>query len=210
MEEGERILEDVLKEDSENTQANNDLGYLWADQGKNLKQARAMIEKAIEAEPDNPAYLDSMGWVLFKLGQYQEAHKFLKQASEHEDGEDSTIFDHLGDSLVKLGKTQEAQDAWQKALELEQDKKHPSEKLLKSLLEKTKDSNDNPSSVAGGESDFNSHCTTRRLTICSSIPGKAVRLPISITPAIVIELFWISAGNKSHLCWTFPLGEHRP
>src|SRR5690606_34172812 len=61
---GEEILQEVYRKDPDDTQVNNDLGYLWADQGRNLEQARGMIEKALKAEPENPAYLDSMGWVL--------------------------------------------------------------------------------------------------------------------------------------------------
>lgn len=133
---GESVLEDLLKSDPENTQANNDLGYLWADQGKNLEKAKGMIEKALEAEPENPAYLDSLGWVLFKLGKYEEAVEKLRKATETKNGDDSTIFDHLGDALQSLGKTSEAKANYEKALELEKKKKVPSEKLLKSIQEK--------------------------------------------------------------------------
>lgn len=133
MEQGEAVLEDVLKADPENTQANNDLGYLWADQGKNLDRAHEMIEKALKAEPENPAYLDSMGWVLFKKGDYAGAVENLKKATQQKNGEDSTIFDHLGDAYEKLGNAEKAQESYQKALELEQKKAHPSEKLLKSI-----------------------------------------------------------------------------
>ncbi len=82
LEQGEAILLSVLQKDADNTQANNDLGYLWADQDKNLDQARTMIEKALKAEPDNAAYLDSMGWVLFRLGEYEQARKHLEEAAE--------------------------------------------------------------------------------------------------------------------------------
>ena len=52
---------------------NNDLGYLYAEQGKNLEKAEAMIRKAVADEPENSAYLDSLGWVLFKRGKAKEA-----------------------------------------------------------------------------------------------------------------------------------------
>ncbi|WP_145201328.1 tetratricopeptide repeat protein [Thalassoglobus polymorphus] len=135
---GEAILEEVLKDDPDNTQANNDLGYLWADQGKNLDKAHKMIQKAIESEPENPAYLDSMGWVLFKKGNYKEAAEYLTKATEQKNGDDSTIFDHLGDALEKLGQHEEAQKNFQRALEIEQEKPHPSEKLLKEIKAKLK------------------------------------------------------------------------
>lgn len=136
MEKGEGILQDVLKKDPDNLQANNDLGYLWADQGKNLDQALAMIQKALAKEPDNAAYLDSLGWVLFKLGQTEEAVKKLEQACDMKRGDDPTLNDHLGDCYAKLGRTEDAKKTWAKALELMTNKKSKDEKLRKSLREK--------------------------------------------------------------------------
>ncbi|TWT49801.1 tetratricopeptide repeat protein [Thalassoglobus neptunius] len=136
MEQGEQVLLDVLQADPENTQANNDLGYLWADQGKNLEKAREMIQIALTAEPENPAYLDSMGWVLYQLGEYEEAAKILKSATEQKHGDDSTIFDHLGDAQLKLGQEDEAKENFERALKIEEEKEHPSEKLLKALRSK--------------------------------------------------------------------------
>lgn len=136
MEKGEGILQEILKTDPENTQANNDLGYLWADQGKNLDQALVMIHKALAMEPDNAAYLDSLGWVLFKLGQTEEAVKKLEQACGTKSGDDPTLNEHLGDCYAKLGRTEDAKQTWAKALELLTKKKSKDEKLRKSLREK--------------------------------------------------------------------------
>ena len=130
LERGEQVLEDVLKEAPDNSQANNDLGYLWADKNKNLDQARTMIEKALKEEPDNPAYLDSMGWVLFRLGEFAEARDYLEKAVAQPGGDDSTIYDHLGDVLDKLDLQTEAQAAWRKAVELERAKARPDDELL--------------------------------------------------------------------------------
>ncbi len=135
---GEAVLQEVLKDDPDNTQANNDLGYLWAEQNKNLDEAKAMIQKAIDAEPDNPAYQDSMGWVMYQLGDYEKAHEYLNKAVQHENGEDSTLYDHLGDALLKLMRNAEAKEIFNKALKLEEEKKAPSEKLLDSLRAKLK------------------------------------------------------------------------
>src|SRR5690606_14270287 len=62
---GEEILEKILAEDPDDPSVNNDLGYLYADHGKHLRKAKSMIQIALKAEPENPAYLDSMGWVLY-------------------------------------------------------------------------------------------------------------------------------------------------
>jgi len=133
---GEQILEEILAREPENTQANNDLGYLWADRGKNLERAKIMIEKALAAEPENAAYLDSMGWVHFRLGNYNEAKEELLKAVKDPRRQDATIWDHLGDVYDKLGDKDEAIKAWAKALEIEYGKPKQDEKLVKSLLGK--------------------------------------------------------------------------
>ena len=136
MEKGEGVLQEVLKDDPENTQANNDLGYLWAEQGKNLDQALVMINKALAKDPDHAAYLDSLGWVLFKLGQTEEAVKKLEQACGMKRGDDPTLYEHLGDCYAKLGRVDDAKKTWTKALELMDQKKSKDVKLRKSLRDK--------------------------------------------------------------------------
>ena len=135
---GEGILQEMLKNDPENAQANNDLGYLWADQGKNLDQALTMIHKALAHDPDSAAYLDSLGWVLFKLGQTDEAVKKLEQACNMKSGDDPTLHEHLGDCYAKLGRADDAKKTWTKAWELMDKRKSKDEKLRKSLREKLK------------------------------------------------------------------------
>lgn len=103
--------------------ANNDLGYIWADEGKNLERARHMVETALDlneklGRPASAAYLDSMGWVLYKSQDYAGAVRYLKQATEAESGEDGVIWDHLGDAYLQLNKTDKAREAWMKAIEL--------------------------------------------------------------------------------------------
>ena len=68
---GEAELEILWERSPDEPGINNDLGYLYADQGKKLEQAEAMIRKAVQEDPDNAAYLDSLGWVLFKQRQGQ-------------------------------------------------------------------------------------------------------------------------------------------
>ena len=95
----EAELEAIFAKNPEDAGINNDLGYLYADQGKNLEKAESMIRKAVAEEPDNYAYLDSLGWVLFKRGKFQEARVPLEKA-QSDTRADSTIPDHLGDGLL--------------------------------------------------------------------------------------------------------------
>jgi len=135
---GEEILEKYLADNPEDIGVNNDLGYLYADQGKNLKKARTMIQKAVDAEPENAAYLDSLGWVLFKLGEHKEAITWLVKATQLETGNDATIWEHLGDCYGAIKETSDATKAWEKALELVKQESHPDEELIKRVEEKLK------------------------------------------------------------------------
>ena len=133
---GEKVLEEMLAEDPSSPSINNDLGYLYADQGKNLEQAEKMIRIALKSEPDNMAYLDSMGWVLFKLKKYEEAVGYLEKASKLPGGGDSTILDHLADCYHKLNKNEQATELWKKALEAARKATPPDTKLIDQIQQK--------------------------------------------------------------------------
>lgn len=109
-------------------EALNYLGYMWADRGENLKEAKALIDRALVEEPKNGAFLDSLAWVLFKMNRPQEALVHMKQAMEHVEDQDPTLFDHLGDIYFALNQKEKAAENWKKALELE-----PSEAIRKKL-----------------------------------------------------------------------------
>lgn len=135
---GEEILEKIFEIDPEDVQVNNDLGYLWADQGKNLDRAEKMIRKAIASDPDNGAYLDSLGWVLFKTGKYAEAVEPIEQAVKKNTGGDSTLWDHLGDVQLKLKQVDKAVASWQRALKSAEMDKFADPQLVERLKDKLK------------------------------------------------------------------------
>jgi tetratricopeptide (TPR) repeat protein len=133
---GEKILETVLVEDPQDASVNNDLGYLYADQGKDLPRAERMIGIALKSDPENVAYLDSMGWVLLKLGRLPEARKFLEKAAAMPGGTDGTIAEHLGDCYSKLNMPEKAHEAWKRALREAKEDSFPDSKLIQRLEEK--------------------------------------------------------------------------
>ncbi|HWV98421.1 MAG TPA: tetratricopeptide repeat protein [Candidatus Acidoferrum sp.] len=100
-------------------EALNYLGYMWAERGTNLAQARQMLEKAVKAEPKNGAYLDSLGWVHFRLGQPEEALTLVLKAVELSAEPDPTEHDHLGDIYAALKQLNKAREAWAKSLSIE-------------------------------------------------------------------------------------------
>lgn len=95
----------------------NYLGYSWIDQGMNLQQGLALIDKAVQLRPDDGYIVDSLGWAYFKMGDYKEAVKYLERAVELRP-DDPTLNDHLGDALWRVGRMNEAKFQWDQALSL--------------------------------------------------------------------------------------------
>ena len=98
----------------------NYLGYAWAEQGRNLAQARQMIERAVEQQPNDGSIVDSLGWVLLQQGDRAGAIRYLERAVELQP-EDSTVNGHLGDAYMAAGRRREAEIQWRRALILNPD-----------------------------------------------------------------------------------------
>jgi tetratricopeptide (TPR) repeat protein len=127
-------LQTILKEHPEEIRVRNDLGYIWADQGKNLAEAEKLIREAIDldrkekrsgarveaySDQDSGMYLDSLGWVHFRQGRLDVARGELERAVTLLDAvEEPDIWDHLGDICYRQGDAAQARAAWQKAVDL--------------------------------------------------------------------------------------------
>ena len=91
----------------------NYLGYMNANRGVKLEESLQLIQRALELDPENGAYLDSLGWAYFRLGRFAEAEGPLRRAAEKQPG--AVVLDHLGDLLKQLGRLSEAVEAWKRA-----------------------------------------------------------------------------------------------
>ena len=108
-------LKIALKLSPDEPQVLNYLGYSWVDQGRNIPDALAMLEKARQLKPFDGYIVDSVGWAYFKLGRYDDAAKTLEDAILLVPG-DPTINDHFGDALWRVGKKLDARFQWSHAL----------------------------------------------------------------------------------------------
>ncbi len=124
----EKDFQRCLKMSPDFAEALNYLGYMWADRGTNLDQARVMIEKAVKLEPTNAAFIDSLGWVLFKQHEPAKALDYILKAVKLNAEPDATIYDHLGDIYATLKQEDKAREAWRKSLSVE-----PNEQIQKKL-----------------------------------------------------------------------------
>lgn len=71
----------VLKAQPNSAPALNGLAYADAKRGKNLKQALAMIDRAVKLEPNDVAHQETRGYVLFRLGELDEALRILRRVA---------------------------------------------------------------------------------------------------------------------------------
>ena len=126
----EEDLKKLIKLEPDNAQAYNALGYTWANNNINLKEAHEYIDEALSLEPNDAAILDSKGWILFRLGSYKKAEPYFIKALKYSD--DSEIVSHFVQVLLKLGKTNKAKKIFSKYIKLNPEDEKLNE--LKNLL----------------------------------------------------------------------------
>jgi len=114
-EQAEAEFRKLLAKNPRNASALNYLGYMLADRDVRLEEALELVQRALELDPYNGAYLDSLGWVYYRMGKLEEAERYLRQALERVP-RDPTVNDHLGDVYFRQGKLKEAIAQWQISL----------------------------------------------------------------------------------------------
>lgn len=110
----------ALELNPDQPQVLNYLGYSWVDKGLHLDRALGLIEKAIEATPNDGYIIDSLGWAYYRLGRYPEAVEKLEQAATLLPN-DPEINDHLGDAYWRVGRKLEAGFQWKIAYAMDEE-----------------------------------------------------------------------------------------
>jgi tetratricopeptide (TPR) repeat protein len=124
-----KSFESLLKDRPDDASLLNALGYSLADRNQKLPRAETLIRKALEASPDNPAFLDSLGWVRFRRGDLAGALPYMERA--YRIFPDSEIASHWGEVLWASGKQSEARALWARSLA-----RSPDSKPLRATIER--------------------------------------------------------------------------
>jgi tetratricopeptide (TPR) repeat protein len=122
-------LEQIVKNEPNNAEALNALGYTLVDLTHRIPEGQQHIEKALKLKPNDPAILDSMGWAYYRLGQHKKALQYLQQAFDKL--KDPEIAAHLGEVLWVLGNKDQARQIWDEAL-----RETPKDKVLLNVIER--------------------------------------------------------------------------
>lgn len=110
----ESDLREIIQREPDNVTALNALGYTLANRTDRYSEAFALISRALELAPEEPAILDSMGWILYRQGMYSQAVEYLSRA--YAKFPDAEVAAHLGEVLWVSGDTATALSIWQDAI----------------------------------------------------------------------------------------------
>ena len=121
----EADLRVILKQQPNNPNILNALGYILADKTENYQEALKYIQQAIKQQPDNAAFIDSLGWVKYKLNEFKESIQLLNKSLSLMPDNNDEIRAHLIIVLWKDGQLQKAKKLWQDSI-----KKYPNSRFL--------------------------------------------------------------------------------
>ncbi len=99
----------------DNALALNAYGYTLANRTRHKAEAYALVRRALERQPEDPAILDSYGWVLYRQGRLPEARSYLELA--HARLADPEVSAHLGEVMWRQGERDAARRLWEDALQ---------------------------------------------------------------------------------------------
>jgi len=116
VQEAEQQMREALRLEPEHAAVLNFLGYSLAEKEQQLDEALELVQRALEIEAWNGAFLDSLGWVYYQRREFEQARDPLERAAR-ELPYDPTILEHLGDLYQALGEPTLALTAWNEAFE---------------------------------------------------------------------------------------------
>ncbi len=128
-------------------EACNYLGYMWVEHNMHLDEASDMIQRALQSDPNNGAYLDSLGWLEYRQGKFDQAIADLLRAAQNIPHDDAVVFEHIGDTYLKLNRVPQALEAWQKARMLDPQNKNLADKIENTRTKMSKGEPANPNSI---------------------------------------------------------------
>ncbi|HET8548534.1 MAG TPA: tetratricopeptide repeat protein [Bryobacteraceae bacterium] len=109
------MYEQVLKLQSDNPIALNNLAYQLAESGTDLDQALALAQKAKQKSPTNPNITDTLGWVYIKKNLHDSAIGLYRELIRT-NPQNATFQYHLAMALASKGNKPEARKALEAAL----------------------------------------------------------------------------------------------
>ena len=130
----------ALSYNIDNVSVLNNYAYFLSLDGKKLKYALLMTNRANELSENNPTFLDTKAWVLYKLGEYNEAKTVMQKALSLSRNKSYEYPLHYAQILYALGEEFMANTYWRKAIEActTQEEVEEVEKIISKTIKKKK------------------------------------------------------------------------
>lgn len=100
--------------------AENNLAWIYAEQGQNLDVALGLAQKAKSQYPETASFTDTLAWVMYKKGDYSGAIPYLQDCVKKSPETGQFKF-HLGMALVAAGQKQQGKALLETALKMNLD-----------------------------------------------------------------------------------------
>lgn len=126
----------VLRQNENDINTLNALGYMLTSHTDRLDEAQELITKALSLRPNDSMIIDSLGWLYYHQGKTEKAEQQLRKA--YNTNNDPEIASHLIEVLAKIGKKDEALVIFQEMI-----KQFPNDDQLKRVKKKIIDYNRN-------------------------------------------------------------------
>jgi len=127
--EAEHHLKECLREDPQDPDVMNFLGYMYAEWDTKLNDAEKLLNQALSIDPNNGYYLDSLGWIYYQQGDAEKAIELIRRALLTMGQDDAVLRDHLGDAYLLNGDTKRAVGEWRRAVRLDPELESAAEKI---------------------------------------------------------------------------------
>jgi tetratricopeptide (TPR) repeat protein len=118
--------ESLLAKMPKNTSVLNNLAYVLAESGEKLPEALEYAKRALDAQPNNPGFLDTYAYVLYKNQKNSQAAEYLEAALQQYEQDEilvpAEVYEHKGMIKEKLGAKAEAFAAYKQSLKVGADK----------------------------------------------------------------------------------------
>ncbi len=118
LEESIRLLEEIIAERKDLSQAYSHLATVYKEQRK-LKEALEILRKGLTNNPSDYKIMETYGIILTEVGEYDKAVEILKNALSYIDY-DPEIWNYLGVAYWKKGDFELAHDAFTKILSIDE------------------------------------------------------------------------------------------
>jgi Flp pilus assembly protein TadD len=113
--EAAKYLRKVLQLRPSDANMMNNLAYLLANSGGDLKEAAELAQRALRAAPQEGSYQDTLGWIYLKANQTQTAFEIFRSLTERETKNPEYQY-HLAMAQAAKGQLREAQATLEAAL----------------------------------------------------------------------------------------------